>query len=475
MGAPAKPMNPNSANPSVERDLRLAPGTSRVGCPQIQAALSRNHVSYGGSAISNNSRRMTETEPVELKSPRKRGAILVVDDEEGPRMSLRFVFKDDFDVYTAEDGATALELVQKNKIDIAILDIRMPGMSGVEVLERIKYIDPTIEVIMLTAFETTDTIRQALKLRACDYLNKPYDLTALRASVSAAMQRRTFDTEILNNNEKLQQLFEELQNQKVEGQMAQTRGDIYASIIHDINGPLTVISGFLQLINQRIGPTETLDAEGMTFLKDRLRTMTRQVTNCIEISRRYLSFLRKQPGEQARVGVNQLLADLTHLTRVHPSLQNNEFEVQPLAQDVAAQLNGTDLIQMLLNLAVNAFQASAQPHTVAISGASLDAPVDLTQFKDAPGERLLNVENFHNVAPLVRLTVSDNGPGIPPEVLPKIFQPYFTTKDARQGTGLGLNIVQRLVKEGRGALHIKTELGVGTAFTVYLPAAPVAV
>jgi signal transduction histidine kinase len=139
---------------------------------------------------------------------------------------------------------------------------------------------------------------------------------------------------------------------------------------------------------------------------------------------------------------------------------------------MAAQMNGTDLIQMLLNLAVNAFQAAPDPHTVAISGASLTAPLDLTQFKDAPGERLLNVENFHNEAPLVRLTVSDNGPGIPPEVLPKIFQPYFTTKDARQGTGLGLNIVQRLVKEGRGALHIKTEMGGGTAVTIYLPATP---
>jgi two-component system, sensor histidine kinase and response regulator len=468
----------NSAVASLRSppDLRLAPGPSRVGCPQTQVAAHSELVRRGDVAVSNFSRRsMAESEAPELKASRKRGSLLVVDDEEGPRMSLRFVFKDDFEVYTAEDGATALELVQKQKIDVAILDIRMPGMSGVEVLERIKYIDPTIEVIMLTAFETTDTIRQALKLRACDYLNKPYDLGTLRAAVSAAMQRRTFDTEILNNNEKLQQLFEELQNQKVEGQMAQTRSDIYASIIHDINGPLTVISGFLQLINQRIGPTETLDAEGMTFLKDRLRTMTRQVTNCIEISRRYLSFLRKQPGENARVGVNQLLADLTHLTRVHPSLQNNLFEVQPLERDVAAQLNGTDLIQMLLNLTVNAFQATAQPHTVAIAGASLEEPLDLTQFKDAPGERLLNVENFHNVAPLVRLTVSDNGPGIPPEVLPKIFQPYFTTKDARQGTGLGLNIVQRLVKEGRGALHIKTEVGAGTAFTIYLPAAPVAV
>jgi signal transduction histidine kinase len=404
--------------------------------------------------------------------PRKRGAILIVDDEEGPRMSMRFVFKDDYEVYTAADGATAIEIVQKNKIDVAVLDIRMPGMSGVEVLERIKYIDPTIEAVMLTAFETTDTIRQALKLRACDYLNKPYELSVLRAAVSGAMQRRTFDTEILNNNEKLQKLFDELQNQKVEGQMAQARGDIYASIIHDINGPLTVISGFLQLINQRIGPAETLDAEGMTFVKDRLRTMTRQVTNCIEISRRYLGFLRKQPGEFARVGVNQLLSDLNHLIRVHPSQQNNEFDVQPLAQDTAVKMNGTDLIQMLLNLTVNAFQAAPQPHVVSVTGETLSAPLDLAAFRDAPGERLLNIENFQNLAPLVRLTVSDNGPGIPPEVLPKIFQPYFTTKDARQGTGLGLNIVQRLVKEGGGALHVRTTPGEGTAFTVYLPGAP---
>lgn len=415
---------------------------------------------------------MTEAPATEAAPQRKRGSLLIVDDEEGPRMSMRFVFKDDFDIFTAADGAAAIEIVQKNKIDVAILDIRMPGMSGVEVLERIKYIDPTIEAVMLTAFETTDTIRQALKLRACDYLNKPFELATLRAAVQGAMQRRTFDTEILNNNEKLQKLFEELQNQKLEGQMAQTRGDIYASIIHDINGPLTVISGFLQLINQRIGSAETLDPEGLTFVKDRLRTMTRQVTNCIEISRRYLSFLRKQPGEHARVGVNQLLADLGHLVQVHPSLQNNEFSLQPLAQDCAVKINGTDLIQVLLNLIVNAFQASAQPHTVQLAGEALPEPLDLTQFKDAPGERLLNVENFHNVAPLVRLTVSDNGPGIPVEILPKIFQPYFTTKDARQGTGLGLNIVQRLVKEGGGALHVKTAPGQGTAFTIYLPGAP---
>ena len=150
-------------------------------------------------------------------------------------------------------------------------------------------------------------------------------------------------------------------------------------------------------------------------------------------------------------------------------LQNNQFRVQPLAKDAGVKINGTDLIQVLLNLTVNAFQCSGQSHQVDIDGEVLQQPLELTAFKDSPQTRLLNVENFQNNAPLVRLSVRDNGPGIPPEILPKIFQPYFTTKDARQGTGLGLNIVQRLVRENGGALHVRTRIGEGTDFTVYLP------
>jgi signal transduction histidine kinase len=70
---------------------------------------------------------------------------------------------------------------------------------------------------------------------------------------------------------------------------------------------------------------------------------------------------------------------------------------------------------------------------------------------------------------MVKLWVRDDGPGIPPELLPKIFQPYFTTKGPRQGTGLGLSIVQRLIKEGNGALHVHTQPGHGTTFAIYLP------
>ncbi len=395
--------------------------------------------------------------------------MLVVDDEEGPRMSLRVIFKDTYDLLMAEDGPSAIELAQKHEIDVAILDIRMAGMSGIEVLERLRFIRPETEAIMITAFETTDTIRQALRLRACDYINKPFDISTIRSAVNGAMHRRLLEGEIHSSAEKVHELLGELQSQRVEEQIARTRGDIYASIIHDINGPLTVISGFVQLLNKKLNRTARLELEDLEFIKERLRIVERQVANCIDISRRYLGFLREQTDETQAASLNQLLTDLEQLVRVHPSLHENEFRLTPLAKDIFVNINGTDLIQILLNLTVNAFQCLSQPHNVEVGSEVLSAPLDLAQLNASENCPLLNAEGFKNTAPLVKLWVSDTGGGIPPEVFPKIFQPYFTTKGQRQGTGLGLNIVQRLIKECNGALQVHTKLGAGTTFTVYLP------
>jgi signal transduction histidine kinase len=402
--------------------------------------------------------------------PKRRGTLLVVDDEEGPRMSLRVIFKDTYNILMAEDGPSAIELAQNHDIDVAILDIRMAGMSGIEVLERLRFVRADIEAIMITAFETTDTIRQALRLRACDYINKPFDISTIRNAVSGAMQRRMLESEIHSSAEKVHELLGELQSQRVEEQIARTRGDIYASIIHDINGPLTVISGFVQLLNKKLNRTNRLELEDLEFIKERLRIIERQVTNCIDISRRYLGFLRQQSDETTPSGLNQLLTDLEQLVRVHPSLQENEFFLTSVSQDIYVSINGTDLIQILLNLVINGFQCVAQPHRVEVGGEVLSEPLDLSQLKEGENGRMLNIESLKNTAPLVKLWVSDTGSGIAPEVLPKIFQPYFTTKGPRQGTGLGLNIVQRLIKESGGALHVQSQPGVGTTFTVYLPA-----
>ena len=412
---------------------------------------------------------LMQSAPLPVVHPRK-PTMLVVDDEEGPRQSIQVIFKDDFHVLLAEDGPRAIELAQKNKIDVAVLDIRMAGMSGIEVLERLKFVDPSIEVVMMTAFETTDTMRQALRLQACDYINKPFDIATMRKAVSTAMERRSLASEVRKNAEKLEQLQSELQQQKLEEEIVRTRGEIYASIIHDINGPLTIISGLIQIINQCIGEETRVEGEDLELVKDRLKRITRQVTNCIEISRRYLSFLRQHPPDSARVWINQILGDLGELLRAHPSAKNNQLVIKPLPEDAIVHINGCDLIQVLLNLTLNAFQCTTQHHRVEIAGQILHQPLELDHFQDGPQDRFINTEGFKNTAPLVALSVQDNGPGILPEVMPKIFNPFFTTQAPRNGTGLGLCIVHRLLKETHAALHAHTKTGQGTIFTVYLPA-----
>src|ERR1041385_1605114 len=147
--------------------------------------------------------------------PGRKPTLLIVDDEEGPRQSLRVVFKDDYQLLLAGDGPTAIQLAQENRVDVAVLDIRMAGMSGIEVLERLKFVDHTIEVVMMTAFETNETMRQALRFRACDYINKPFDIATMRSAVATAMERRSLGSELRTNSEKLEALQIELQQQRL--------------------------------------------------------------------------------------------------------------------------------------------------------------------------------------------------------------------------------------------------------------------
>jgi signal transduction histidine kinase len=399
-----------------------------------------------------------------------RGTLLIVDDEEGSRQSIRAIFKDDHDVLLAGDASSALELARTNKVDVAVLDIRLGGMSGLDLLDRLQDLEPSLEAVIVTAFESMDTLRQALHLHVCDFISKPFQVPALRSAVVSAMQRHRFACAMPSGVEEPQQLLGELRSQRIQEQILRTRNEIYGSIIHDINGPLTVIAGFAYAANQRITIDKHLGAKDLAFIKSRLSTIHQQATNCIEISRRYLGFLGQRSEEDPQVGFNQLLADLTRFIQVHPSRQEVVFSVQPLAEDVALRMNGTDAIQMLLNLAVNAFQCTPERHSVGIQAELVLNSIDMRELKDGPQDRVLNMEGFLNVGPLVAVSVRDNGPGIPPGLLPRIFEPYFTTKPEYQGTGLGLTIVQRLVREAQGMLHVNTKVGQGTTFTVYLPA-----
>lgn len=396
--------------------------------------------------------------------------LLVVDDESGPREALQVLFRDDYQVLLAEDGIKAMEIVHLHSVDAVILDLRMPVMGGIEVLNHLKKIDPAIEVIILTAYETLETARQALRLGACDYLTKPFDIQTMRQAVTTAMERRVLSNEIQSYHRKLEQLQGEIQQQKLQQEIARARGDIYASIIHDINGPLTIISGFVGMINSSIGQAPRVEGETLNRVKDQLERIHRQVNNCVQICRRYLSFLRGGADQTGAVSVNQVLKDLGELLRVHPDAQKNSLLIEPLPHDVCAHIHGTDLIQILLNLTINGLQSTPQFHEVKVSGELLPDALPWNDYTDGPQDRFVRADNFGNSPPLLALTVKDNGPGIAPDHVGKLFHIQFTTKPGGQGTGLGLSIVKRLVELAQGAIRLQTEPGRGSLFTVYLPA-----
>jgi len=389
-----------------------------------------------------------------------------VDDEEGPRQSLRVVFKELYEVVLADSGPRALEVARSRRVDAAVLDIRMTGMSGTELLGHLKQLDPRIEVVMLTAYETLDTARQALRHGACDYLTKPFEIPVIRDAVANAVQRRTLADAMAEGSQRVQELREELRNLQVQGEMARSQNEIYASVMHDIGSPLTAVSVMLQMVSMDL---EASRGAATHSVREQLARVNQQVARCMEISRRYLNYARERSAQKQSVRLNQVLSDVRELLRAHPAGKRHQLTVQLMPADLTIRMNGTDLIQVLLNLAANAFQASTNPLQIEIFGEYHDDALEPAALADTARIVFVNREGFPNQPPMIALRISDTGPGIPESVLPKIFESYFTTKSPGEGTGLGLAIVKRLVAQAKGGIQVQTEPGRGTTFTVFLP------
>ncbi len=120
----------------------------------------------------------------------ERATVLVVDDELGSREALRFTLKPMFDVYTSENGQEALGFIRKKPVDIVTLDLKMPGMNGIEVLKEIKRLDPDIQVIIITAYATVESCQEAIRWGVFNYINKPFHPVDIISSVQKSIERR---------------------------------------------------------------------------------------------------------------------------------------------------------------------------------------------------------------------------------------------------------------------------------------------
>ena len=395
--------------------------------------------------------------------------LLIVDDEEGPKASVKIIFQDAYQVLQASNGESALQLVRENSIDVAILDIMMAGMSGTELLGKIKEFDPAIEVVMLTAYETLQSARQSLRYDAFDYLNKPFDVSTIREVVGKAYGKRRNTIVRQSAFAELERLRQEFQDQSLKEQMARAKGEIYAHILHDINNPLTVISFYIDSIVQSLSGAESLQGEHLHAVRQEMDAVTAQSRRCFEISKRYLGYLHSREGEKHDASVNQTLEDIRVLLKKHPSMKDNTLQVDFLPGDARAAVHSIDLLQILLNLTANALQSTGEIHRVRIGARFPAGDPGPDALKQDANSRFSAGTDLSALSPMIAIQVEDDGPGIDARTLEKIFDTPVTTKAAGEGTGLGLTIVKRLVHSAGGGVHVRTGTN-GTNFTVYLPA-----
>lgn len=241
-----------------------------------------------------------------------------------------------------------------------------------------------------------------------------------------------------------------LEQQFLRAQRVETIGMLASGIAHDLNNILAPIALSAPLLRQRAtNPSDIMLLEALEKSAERGTGLVRQILN----------FARGNTADMGPLRVNGLLRDVaTVVQETFPK----DIEFEPLiSSDLAAvRAQPSQIHQVLLNLCINARDAMEE-------GGHLKLRAENRTLDDAAAERIGGAAAPGNY---VILEVADTGPGIPPQVLAHIWEPFFTTKSSDKGTGLGLSTVRGIVENHRGFIDLQTEIGRGTRFTVYLPA-----
>src|SRR5246500_1812463 len=182
--------------------------------------------------------------------------VLVIDDEIGPRESLRMLLKPNYQVHTADCVEAGIKLLREKQPDTIVMDIRMPGMTGIEGLRKIREIDPHLSVIMLTGFGALETAKEAVRLGANDYISKPFDAGEMREVIFRNVERTRVHRASDNAAAEIKELNARLLKQLAQKERLASLGQASAEFVHDLGNPLTIVWGYVQLLAKRLEKPE---------------------------------------------------------------------------------------------------------------------------------------------------------------------------------------------------------------------------
>lgn len=322
--------------------------------------------------------------------------------------------------------------------DIVLSDYRLPGYGGLAALTDLKARWPDCPLVLISGALGDEAAAECIKAGAADYLLKDR-LSRLPAAVANAVSEGRLRAERKAAEERLRQ------SQKMEAV-----GLLAGGIAHDFNNLLTAINGWVELL---------LDSEPVS---ERTSGVLREVAaagdRAMRLTQQLLLFSRKRAPQREPVELNALIGNLAEMLRRLLG-ETVELELDLDAGLAPLEADPGMLEQAIVNLVVNGRDAMPKGGTIRIETAPSSRRPGAAGAEPAPG------------AAFVRLTVRDQGCGIPPEVQPRIFEPFFTTKEAGRGTGMGLSTVFAIVQQHQGWIEVESRVGQGTAFHLHLPAA----
>lgn len=357
--------------------------------------------------------------------------ILAIDDDEVARESAQVLLSRwGYRVSLAENGEKGLHLLRQDPPDLILVDLQMPGISGLEVLAGAREFDPAIVCVMVTGHATLQSAVDAMKQGAYDFLPKPFSPNELKHVVARGLERRFLELE-----------FKELREEK-----ARMEANFVTLVSHQMRSPLAAVRQLMEVVaTESLGPMPESYREMVGRAVSRLDDLLNSLNAWLAMSRLAESGIaeRRQP-----TGLMGLMAELAQRTTVDAEAAGQTLALdQDPAGDVEVSVDRETLLEALYNLTSNA-----------------------VKYNRAGGQVTL----ASRVGPFqVDITVSDQGPGIPEAEQPFIFDDFFRSKSpelkAKPGTGLGLAIARRVVKAHRGEISVQSAPGKGSTFTVSLP------
>jgi two-component system, NtrC family, sensor kinase len=366
--------------------------------------------------------------------------VLFVDDDEANLIVCEAACAGDFEVLTATSAEAAIAHMRREEVGVIIADQRMPGTSGIELLERVRIEYPDTVRLLITAYSDVQAAVAAINRgRVRRYLRKPWEADELRAELGDAL-------DVYSMSRKLSALEVRLR----ETERVYALGVVAASIAHEMKNPMTWVTNSLSFAQKEL--RRLAEQSNALAIKQQIEEIEASLTDTRTGVDRVVDIVKgiEMPTKSDSGALRS--TDFAEVLRLSLRLVSGELmRCASLELDVTCapkvKSSPTKLGQVVLNLIVNAMQAiSVRPRSENVISVRL------------------RIEDAWAV-----LEVADNGPGIPEEDIDRIFDPFFTSK-AGVGTGLGLAISRRIVEEIDGSLVAGRDdrLG-GASFIVRLP------